>query len=449
MSWGSVCDECRKTRLGLQRKEVGQRNGAGIPSIVEQVLRSPGQPLDASTGAVMGHRFGHDFSHVQVHADERAGISAHALNALAYTAGSHVVFGAGRYAPHSTDGRRLLAHELTHVVQQSVGEVGDTNRTRDEAEADQVAEAVTGGRTLPPISASGVGLRKQDAPKTSTEEAEAFRAELSCDLPALCRLHFSNPRIVDVARVTRVYRSCAPSRLPTGLDPCLSVSALPSTTATTGPLAQPGPTAAPSAPQTGAGGAGIHLPSTKLKFQLGDVNVEMDLPSSLTATLPVNYRHAQIIAFKLEAKTSGDFSLEITINAVPHVRIALRAGVKVGSTPQGSAGLVIEATDTVCHAEDPLTARDKLNKAGKKLHDAVQAAQKSAQPDKLADVVAAIVGVQSEVDAAKAKCKQVTRARLEFGAHTPLGPFSPHMPPTASDLGTAPYVGGTLTIPFD
>jgi hypothetical protein len=82
-------------------------------------LVSPGQPLSASTRAFFEPRFGTDLSHVRVHTDGAAQQSARDINALAYTVGSHVVFGAERYAPSSTEGRRLLAHELTHVSQQS------------------------------------------------------------------------------------------------------------------------------------------------------------------------------------------------------------------------------------------------------------------------------------------------------------------------------------------
>jgi len=67
----------------------------------------------------MEPRFGHDFSQVQVHTDEKAADSARSVNALAYTVGRDVVFGTGQYAPETTAGKRLLAHELTHVVQQS------------------------------------------------------------------------------------------------------------------------------------------------------------------------------------------------------------------------------------------------------------------------------------------------------------------------------------------
>ncbi len=102
----------------ISRAATGGGGGAEAPGIVHDVLRSSGQPLDASTRAFMEPRFGHDFSGVRVHTDARAAESARAVNALAYTVGSNVVFGEGQYAPGSGSGQRLLAHELTHVVQQ-------------------------------------------------------------------------------------------------------------------------------------------------------------------------------------------------------------------------------------------------------------------------------------------------------------------------------------------
>lgn len=91
------------------------------PPVVDEVLRSAGQPLEPTTRAFMENRFGHNFSDVRVHSDAKAAESARSVNALAYTVGSDVVLGAGQYAPHTDSGRLLLAHELTHVVQQSSG----------------------------------------------------------------------------------------------------------------------------------------------------------------------------------------------------------------------------------------------------------------------------------------------------------------------------------------
>ncbi|HJU74030.1 MAG TPA: DUF4157 domain-containing protein [Gemmatimonadaceae bacterium] len=85
---------------------------------MHEVLRAPGNPLDATTRAHMEPRFGHDFSSVRVHSGKKAAASARAVDALAYAVGSHIVFDTGQYAPNTSAGRRLLLHELTHVVQQ-------------------------------------------------------------------------------------------------------------------------------------------------------------------------------------------------------------------------------------------------------------------------------------------------------------------------------------------
>lgn len=88
-------------------------------SSAEQGIRSPAKALDPTARIAMESRFGHDFSRVRVHADAEAGVSARALNARAFAYGSDIVFGADSYRPDSRAGRALLAHELTHVVQQS------------------------------------------------------------------------------------------------------------------------------------------------------------------------------------------------------------------------------------------------------------------------------------------------------------------------------------------
>jgi len=119
------CHKCQTEQPGrehesLQTKRVGSSDlgQTSVPPIVHEVLRSPGQPLDPATRGFMEPRFGHDFSRVQVHSDARGAESAQAVKALAYTAGRHLVFGAGQYSPTTASGRRLLAHELAHSVQQ-------------------------------------------------------------------------------------------------------------------------------------------------------------------------------------------------------------------------------------------------------------------------------------------------------------------------------------------
>ena len=102
----------------VQRKINASGSGIGAaPPIVHDVLSSPGQSLDSETRAFLEPRFGHDFGSVRVHQDPLAADSARRINALAYTHGHHIVFGSGQYSPGSLSGKRLLAHELCHVVQ--------------------------------------------------------------------------------------------------------------------------------------------------------------------------------------------------------------------------------------------------------------------------------------------------------------------------------------------
>ena len=106
-----------------------------------------GQPLDTATRAYMEPRFGHDFSQVRVHNDEQAAEAASTVSARAYTVGGDIVFGAQEYAPDTASGRRLLAHELTHVVQQSAGQVAGTVQREPVDAPEEVPEAVPGAAT--------------------------------------------------------------------------------------------------------------------------------------------------------------------------------------------------------------------------------------------------------------------------------------------------------------
>jgi hypothetical protein len=113
---GGECEECKKKTV--QRRAAGSAGPAVAPPIVHEVLRSSGRPLDAATRAFFEPRFGHDFSKVRLHTDSKAAESAQSVQALAYTVGSNIVFGAGQYQPAGAQGMQLLGHELTHVVQQ-------------------------------------------------------------------------------------------------------------------------------------------------------------------------------------------------------------------------------------------------------------------------------------------------------------------------------------------
>ena len=180
-SAGPACDSCADEKKKLQRHATGAKTPAAMPRIVGDVLLAPGRPLDAATRAFFEPRFARDFSHVRVHDDARAAQSAQAVGATAWTVGSHIAFDAGAFAPDSSHGRQLLAHELAHTVQQRDGLVsgsgisspGDSSERAADVAASRVASGSVAGtldrsptllaRQTPPV-AKGGGVTPPAAP---------------------------------------------------------------------------------------------------------------------------------------------------------------------------------------------------------------------------------------------------------------------------------------------
>jgi hypothetical protein len=177
--------------LGLQRA-VGN---SGVTAMVEEerspvhdVISSGGRPLEPEVRGEMEGRLGHDFSDVRVHDDSAAHDSAKGVNAHAYTVGSNVVFQRDKYDPGSADGKTMLAHELTHVVQQRSGPVDGSSAPggikvsdpsdRFEREASANAERVMAGPAPAPTSATAPGVQRH-----AEDEADVQRhAEDSADV---------------------------------------------------------------------------------------------------------------------------------------------------------------------------------------------------------------------------------------------------------------------------
>lgn len=163
---GSTCAHCQS--------EDAQQGQSTLQSILQH--QGSGQPLEPEVRSFMEARFGEDFSGVRVHTDTHAAQTTQQLNALAYTIGRDIFFGEGQYRPQTQDGRQLVAHELTHVVQQGgqpmatqaglrVSEPGD----RFEQEADRVANAIMAEGAECHQRIAGVG-----GPDTVTEEEDPF-----------------------------------------------------------------------------------------------------------------------------------------------------------------------------------------------------------------------------------------------------------------------------------
>lgn len=145
------CQTCEEEEKHVHRKEssTGEVHSSNDLNSYISNLSSSGQSIPESSRKFFEPRFGHDFSNVKIHTDAVAAKSAQSINALAYTTGNHVVFNQGQYSPGTEQGQRLMAHELTHVVQQGgaagrlqkkptatpIQEHGDTAQVPDEVAA--------------------------------------------------------------------------------------------------------------------------------------------------------------------------------------------------------------------------------------------------------------------------------------------------------------------------
>ncbi|HZT60727.1 MAG TPA: DUF4157 domain-containing protein [Pyrinomonadaceae bacterium] len=177
-------DSMRETDARAHSRSMSESDGARekAPPEVTETARFGGQPLDAPTRGFMESRFGHDFSHVRIHTDARADEAAQSVSAHAYTLGSDVVFRSGHYRPDTDAGRKTLAHELAHVVQQGGGGAGakgaaprgggdlsaaEVSRPGEagEREAARASEAVAGGSFAPPLQ----GAPRASAPSVQRE----------------------------------------------------------------------------------------------------------------------------------------------------------------------------------------------------------------------------------------------------------------------------------------
>lgn len=171
---GGRCPSCSKRRL--DRKADGRTSELPVASrVVHEVIASPGHPLGERLRHELEPLFHHDFSAVRVHADSRAALSCRAVGAEAYTVGEHIAFAEGRFRPDSRDGRRLLGHELAHVVQQAgASDSHDGHRlaimppdAAQEREADRAAERVVRGAPIVrPITRSHARLLQREDSKT-------------------------------------------------------------------------------------------------------------------------------------------------------------------------------------------------------------------------------------------------------------------------------------------
>ncbi|HEX2049184.1 MAG TPA: DUF4157 domain-containing protein [Actinomycetota bacterium] len=177
--------DCARDDATLLRAGLAPPTAGRAPAIVHDVLRTAGEPLEPGARADMEKRLGHDFARVRVHRDAAAGESARAVGALAYTVGEHVVFAPGQYETSTPQGRSLLAHELTHVVQDG----GAAAHARPELEI---------------------------APDDGAAESEARRNAAAARGPAEPRPQLGAPPVAGPAALRRALAIDGPSAVPAG-----------------------------------------------------------------------------------------------------------------------------------------------------------------------------------------------------------------------------------------
>jgi hypothetical protein len=214
------CAACRAKRLELQRRGI-EPSVDVAPPIVHDALRSPGLPLDPSTRSFFEGRVGVDLGGVRVHTDGTAAASARAVRALAYTVGSHVAFAADRYEPETDAGRRLLGHELAHVLQQrgltpSAGPLALDADPQAEREAQRLARAAIAR----PAEATAPALQRQvaaeDGPALAL--AETATAGQPADETRPAGAHAESPLEAPVGEPLQAPPAAAPAT-PVACDP--------------------------------------------------------------------------------------------------------------------------------------------------------------------------------------------------------------------------------------
>ncbi|MGH4011663.1 MAG: eCIS core domain-containing protein [Pseudonocardiaceae bacterium] len=172
------CMSCTERSGVIQRCPAG--GDLGCACGVDDVVRMPGQPLDAGVRVEMEGKFNADFSQVRIHTDAAAATSARNVGARAYTVGTNIAFAAGNYAPESPNGRRLLAHELTHVVQQSAAVTTSGSMivpvgASSEGYAERAAGEVAAGR---PVSTTGPATGAAVARQAAAQVRDDVRAKI-------------------------------------------------------------------------------------------------------------------------------------------------------------------------------------------------------------------------------------------------------------------------------
>jgi hypothetical protein len=209
-SGGTKCAQCEEEEVesakGIHRKaSSGSKDASVAPDSLLRGLGS-GRALEPPLRKSMESRFGQDFGGVRIHDDSAAAQSAKAINAHAYTSGSHIYFGSGSYAPQSSDGQRLLAHELVHVVQQRGGNTPKLSSTVPSSDSKAIGSAASSPSISPQPAAvqrltlsgeAGTLYECAKASKRSIINLAKFDVHSIADLLGIPKPERGDPSVLD------------------------------------------------------------------------------------------------------------------------------------------------------------------------------------------------------------------------------------------------------------
>jgi hypothetical protein len=394
------CAECKKKKE-LQRRATGQAPER-VPSIVHDVLRSHGQPLDEPARESMEQRFGHDFNDVRVHADARAGESARAVNALAFTVGSNVVFAPGQYQPASAEGQRLLAHELTHVVQQrgASGSLSSLSIADSNSHAEREADSMAGGASAPTSAA------RQSAPRRITPAPQALHKQgpgdanagsgfntglgsklqvdpkLTAQFLAMCAMGQGDPLLCAKIRAQSDPSSAGATTLTDPgagfkITPEMMREAQDKVNPPTGNQASPAAAdpVAP-APRLKSPWSSDVLSGTIVEYKSPAAQFKVSIPDGVAAKFRAQIHDAQFIRINIGVSTSAQFTASIKIDNVP---IELSSTIDPIGNKASVSLKVFGATSKCATSVDPAVVA-KVQDAGQKVEAAWKAFQAPATP---------------------------------------------------------------------
>jgi Domain of unknown function (DUF4157) len=319
---------------GLAKHRIsGSQMRRQMSPVVNEVVLSPGKPLDPESRRWLEPRFGHDFSRVRVHNDTRAAESAKAVGAFAYTVGRNIAFGDGQYAPRSIAGQRLLAHELTHVVQQASAPpetqkqvlVGRTNDP-SEREAHLAAESVARGagrisvQHQVPLTLQRDSFRGDDDP-IHKPIIESYRREHGLPLGGVNE--FGEPVGPSAAEI-KYGRTSKPTEVNVPPPPSQKLSANQAATVANQTLpANVSVSGAPSSPSKPATAGQTAKPFIEtLKREPVQFGLDFSIDTTLTKQASILPRHFDIY--------------RISLYGIP---------IDLGHEPTGSAGLSLNPTN--------------------------------------------------------------------------------------------------------